>query len=488
MGVSNSIIVPFVGVEFDPTRAQQGPRALPFKALIMGHGLAASTLTDNVPTLVTSADDVGDKAGFGSQLHMLSLKWFSRNKFTAVYVIQIPEAGAAAASTYDYAITGTATEAGTIKMYMDSLAVSVSVAVGDTAATVAAALKVQVDLLDKKIPFTTSVLSGTLTLTTKSKGASTAGHDVREVYYDTDAVPAGLSVVITETPGTGAADVTNGIVGMGEEWYNIILNPYADTTNLDLIETEMADRFGPVRQIDGLVFFGYDDTSANSITFSTGAARNSPHLVMVDAYKYPQKASYVAALVAAECAKSIENDPGEPLHRITIDTLLPPIATERHSLATLNTMTKSGIFTLDPYAFGGPQTFGTVTMYLKNTSGVDDTSYQYVTTLAILMFIRYDFTARIKTRYPRARLADSAIRIKSGLQVITPDVGKAEAISIAREWEAAGLVENIDQFKKDIICQRSDANPNRLEWILPPDLVNQFIVGSGDMSFILQSA
>jgi phage tail sheath gpL-like len=125
-------------------------------------------------------------------------------------------------------------------------------------------------------------------------------------------------------------------------------------------------------------------------------------------------------------------------------------------------------------------------MYLKNSSGANDIAYQYRNTMFILMYMRYSFVNTIKTKYSRARLADSADRIRAGIKVITPALGKAEAVALARLWEADGLLENIEQFKSEIICRRSSSNPNRLEWILPPDLVNQFIVGSGDMPFSLQ--
>lgn len=485
MGVPSNLIIPFVGVSFDSSRAQQGSRVMPVKALIQGHALSSGTLTANVPTLCTSADDAGVKAGFGSQLHLLAVEWFSRNKFTAVYLQKVAENGSAAAGTYDYAVTGTATENGTISVYIDQKKISVSVTSGDTAVVVAGRLQDEIDLYDKSIGFTTSLVSSTITLTSKSKGTSIVKHDIRSVYYDTDKVPAGLSVAITETAGTGAADIAGAITGMGEEWFNIIVSPFNDTTNLNLLETELLSRAESTRQIDGIAFLGYNDSAANTITFATNSARNCQYIVLVDAYKYPKHPALVAALVAAEVAKSIESDPGQPVHRITIDNLLPPITTERHSISTLNTLTLNGVFTLNPYSFGGPQTFGTVTMYLKNSSGVPDTAYQYVTRMAILMFTRWDFVSQISSRYARARLADSSEKIRPGIQVITPKIGKSEAISIARQWERAGLIENLDQFKNDIICQRSSSNKNRLEWILPPDLINEFTTGSGDMQFIV---
>ena len=70
---------------------------------------------------------------------------------------------------------------------------------------------------------------------------------------------------------------------------------------------------------------------------------------------------------------------------------------------------------------------------------------------------------------------------------MTPSIGKAEAIAKFRAWELQGLVENIDQFKNDLVVERDPNNPNRLNFLLPPDLINQFIVGGTTIQFLLQS-
>ena len=68
------------------------------------------------------------------------------------------------------------------------------------------------------------------------------------------------------------------------------------------------------------------------------------------------------------------------------------------------------------------------------------------------------------------------------LEIVLPD---GRPVSEFMEEEADGQVEGLAQFKDEVICRIASDNVNRLEWILPPDLVNQFIVGSGDMQFRL---
>jgi len=485
-GVPQNIIVPFIGIEFDSSGAFSGPSTLPFKVLVMGHQDSVDgILVDDTPTLILNADDAALKCGVGSQLHQSLKRWFARNAFTEVYAVAVPEASGSAA-TYTYTITGTATESGTLPIMIDGKQVSVGIVIDEDADAAAAGLSAAINDVNDQTTFTSAEDTGVITLTANYVGALGDDHDVRDTYFDTDAIPAGLSVVVAAVAGAGDADITDSIAGMVNQWYNIIVCPFQDATNLNLMETEMARRFGPTVQQDGIVYIGYNDTAANTITFSTNSLRNSQSVSVVDAYKYTEHYMYVATYVAAECAKSVQGDIGQPLHRITIDSLLPPVAVDRHDITTLNTLTVNGVCTLDPHASGGPQTFGMVTMYLKNSAGVNDIAYQYQTTMFILMFLRYDTIVRLGTKYARARLADDASRIRAGIQVLTPVKAKAEFIALAREWEEAGLVENIDQFKKDLVVQRSSTNPNRLDFIQFPDLVNQNIVNSGVNKFLLQ--
>ena len=67
----------------------------------------------------------------------------------------------------------------------------------------------------------------------------------------------------------------------------------------------------------------------------------------------------------------------------------------------------------------------------------------------------------------------------------TPKIIKAEIIHLFREWESAGLVEGFDQFKDDLIVERNAGDPNRVDALIPPDVVNQLRVFAGLIQFRL---
>ena len=85
----------------------------------------------------------------------------------------------------------------------------------------------------------------------------------------------------------------------------------------------------------------------------------------------------------------------------------------------------------------------------------------------------------------RHKLATDGTRYGIGQPVVTPVVMKAEAVVKAREWEEIGLVENIDDFKANLIGERNISDPNRLDMLLPPDLVNQLRIVANKIQFRL---
>lgn len=485
MGVPSNIMVPFVGVSFDSSRAFSGPATMPVNGLLIGQQLAAATAEVGTQYLVSSSDEVGQLAGFGSQIHRAARKWFANNKTTTLSVILLDDAIGATKGATEITWAGTATASGEVDFYIDGDRYAVAVATGDTAAVVGAALAAAINA-DPYAPVVAVYATGTLTLTAKNAGIAAGDIDTRFNYNKGEKFPAGLTIgAPTFVAGAGDPDVQTAIDGIGDSWFNIISGPYSDATNMGKMEDYLESQAGPMIQRDGLYYTAKKDTRSNLITFATGSGRNCPYVVLIAATSRPYSLGEVAAAYAARVAESITEDPAVPLHRMTLTGLLPVSVTDRWDLIERNQLAQNGIATLSDD--NGVQTEATVTMYLKNSAGAADIAYQYQNTNFILMRLRYTFVARILTRYPRAKLANSADRVRAGQQIITPDIGRAEAIAWFLEQEADGQVENLKQFKAEIICRRPTGNVNRLEWILPPDLINQFIVGSADLAFRLQA-
>src|SRR5690606_453098 len=105
---------------------------------------------------------------------------------------------------------GTATTAGTSTLRVASQSVSYPVAVGDTAANIAAALEAELARVEPDLPFTAGVAGAVITLTAREIGAW--GTEL-VVEYDTGVdAPAGITATIAETvAGTGNVTLTTSL-------------------------------------------------------------------------------------------------------------------------------------------------------------------------------------------------------------------------------------------------------------------------------------
>jgi phage tail sheath gpL-like len=485
--VPSNLRVPFVAVEIDNSNASQGPALLVYRALAIGQRLSGGTWLANTLHTATSADQVATGTGRGSQLHRMAKRWFKINKFTPFTCGVLDDDGAAAAATGKLTFTGPATATGTLALRVGGEPVNVAVANGDTAATiaanVAAALPATSDLalsgVQGGVGHTTEV-----NLTAKNKGLSGNEIDVRVNYQDGEALPLGVGVTVTAmSGGTTNPALTTLIAAMRDIWFNVVAFPYTDATSLTAIEAELHDRFGSMRMIDGFAFTAKNDSIANLATLGNG--RNSPHVSILGTNNSPVPPAEYAAAVAARVALAAQADPGRPFQTLTLDGILPPIEADQWTLEERNTLLFDGISTTKVAAGGVVQIERLISTYKTNAAGVADESYLDATTLFNLMYLRYSFRTRIQQKYARHKLANDGTKIGPGQAVITPKGGKAEAVLWFNQMEQLGLVENSAQFKRDLVVERNAQNPNRLDFLLPPDLINQFIVGAVNLQFIL---
>lgn len=480
IGVPLSIITPFVGVEFDPSRAQRGPAEMPFNVVIIGQMLSTGTGTAETLYQVFNEGEVQNLAGPGSMLHSMCRRFWANNTVADVYIMPLADAVGTQA-TRVLTITGTATEAGELVFRINGTRIAVSVAVGDTADTVGDAVETAVNDLDW-LTWTAANVSGVVTMTQRHDGVAAGDNDMRLGDNPGEQIPAGLTAVFgATTPGTVDPDVQDAIDAIGDLWAALIINPYADDSNMGKLEDWLDVNAGPLYQRDGLCYQSYRGTVSEVGTFASNGNRNSQYMALFDAGNAQISTYELTAAVCGQIAESVISDPAVPLHRMSVRGVTPRSLSQRRTLIEANNLAKNGASTLTDDL--GVQTQNMVTMYLKNSAGAADTSYRYQNTVFILQRLRYRFVQRILGRYPRAKLLASADRIEAGQQYITPELGRAEALDWFQQEEAQGQVQDFDSFKDQVICRISSTNPNRLEWILPPELVKQFIVGSGIMQF-----
>lgn len=485
-GIPATLRVPFVYVEISNENAVQGAVIQPYKVLIMGQRLTAGTVQKHIPTRVTSAEQGKTYFGAGSMLAHMVAASMRVNNFTETWAVALDDDGAAAAATGTVTVTGPATAGGTLYLYIGGRRLTVGVNAADAATAIATAIAAAINA-NTDLPVTAAAASAVVTLTARNKGLEGNHIDVRFNYNTGEQYPAGVTAtVVAMAGGTSNPDIAAAIAALGDVQYNVIAFPYTDAVSLTALETELADRWGPMRQIEG--FACAADRSNHSALGTLGDSRNSPFVSIMGAYGIPNSPWEVAAAVAGTVAYYGNIDPARQFKTLPLTGILPPAQAARFTMQERNLLLYDGISTFNVDAGGVVRLERVITTYKTNEAGADDPSYLDAMTPMLLGYLRYDFRNYILRKYPRHKLANDGTRYGAGQAIITPKVGKAEAVARFRLWEDMGLVENAEQFKRDLICERNVSDPNRLDWMLPPDLINNFVVGGVKIAFLLQGS
>jgi phage tail sheath gpL-like len=483
--IPSTIRTPFIAIEFDSSNAQQGAGSRSLRGLMIGNRLSSGTVAAEVPTRLSNKDQARQYFGAGSQLAHAAEAWFQNNVANEVWAVGLDDDGAAVKASGSFAFSGTATETGLVSLYIGGKQLRVAVDIGDTATTIAAALETAfADPEFSTQPYLVDAVTGTLRVEMLNGGEFGNQLDLRANYNVGEFLPAGITLTVNAmASGAGNPDIQDAIDAIADDEFNIITHPYLDDTNLDALEAELLDRFGPMVQIDGYGIVAKDDTFANLGTL--GDARNSQFTTIFGAYKVPTAPWQVAAAAAANALFYLEIDPARPLQTLPLKGVLPPAVEDRFTREERDQLLGDGIATTKVDEGGIVRIERAVTTYKTNSAGAEDISYRDLETLLTLSYLRWSFRNHFLLRYPRHKLASDGARFGAGQAIITPKVGKAEAVYLFTQWEQAGLVEGVDQFKRDIIVERNANDPNRLDFLLPPDLVNQFRVAGTKIAFLL---
>jgi len=484
ISIPTNIRTPNVFVEFDNSRAQQGPSVMPHRLLMIGQKLAAGSEPALTLKQVTRVDQAKALYGRGSILAQMLEKSLQNNLITETFAIALDDDGAAVAAVGSFTLTGSPTEAGTLSLAIAGQRARVAVSSGQALSAIASAAVSAINAI-ADMPVSAAVGGSPEEIELTAKNAGLLGNDIdlRVNLFSDEELPAGLGVTVSAMSGGSAnPDISSVIPLMGETQYTEIALPYTDAANLTVMETELESRFGPLRQNDGVAFSAARGTLGSLSTL--GNSKNTQVLSIMSVQGPSSPWEWVGA-VSGAAALSLQQDPARPMQTIPLQGIIAEDADKRFIQSERNTLLFDGISTHIVDSGGNVLIERMITTFKENAFGSPDTSFLDVNTLATLSFLRFDFRARFSNKFPRHKLANDDVRPAPGQAIITPSIGKAEAIAIFRGWEDLGLVEGGDQFKRDLIVERNAQDPNRLDFLLPPDLINQLRVTGVQIQFLL---
>lgn len=480
-------------------------------ALLLGTVPAGAGLAPNTATLCTSADQASALAGVGSAFHRQAQRWFQNNRgLVPLYLLAAAEPTGAGAYTHSWgaiAWTGPATGSGTIPLYIGNRSVRVTISAGDTAAEIAEAVRDVINVnpqtgvdafVDAATPTPPPTLpDGSDVTQLRARQAGTLGGvDVSfgiEGVVGGEIMPAGVTATVTRmTGGSGRPDLAALLATIGDAAFDFVMSPFEvdgplgaqDLDDLDEFMNDTSGRWSWAQQLYGHYFTSYE-TRVGGLS-ALGRTRNGQHGTIFGFFGSPTPHDEWLTAYVGQAAGSLIIDPARPVQALPLIGVRAPSVDNRFTILERQVLYFDGISSYYTTQDGTCYIDRLITSYRVNVWGAPDNSYLDVETMFTAAYYNRFMRQRILTKFPRHKLANDGTRFGVGQAIVTPRIMRAEFVAAYSELIEIGIVENIEGFERDIIVERDQNDPNRLNVLAPPDWVNQLRIAAVLVAFSLQ--
>jgi phage tail sheath gpL-like len=490
--IPSNIKVPLYWVEVDPSMA--GLPQINLRALLIGVAKGGSA-PDDIAVPIGSQAQADAAFGEGSELSRMFMAYYSNNFANEVWGLPVKEPTGASAATGDITINTAPTQAGTIHLYISGDYVPVNVLTTDTPSTIGQAIADAINA-QTQLPVTANATGGSVTLTSVFKSVNGNEISVMMNYYGTTGgqqTPIGLDITLPAggllMGGTGTPDFATAISNLGEEPFEYAVMPYTDSNSLFEWDQEYGftdqGRWGWQRELFGHVICAKRGTYSDLITF--GDTMNSGvESVMGFEVASPSACYEWAAAYGAKTQRAFTNDPARPLQSLSLNNIKAAPIHQRFDFEELNSLALNGIAIQKIGGDGQPMIAREQTTYQMNQYGQSDDAYELMTTLATLAALLRNQKAAITSKFPRHKLADDGTKFGPGQAIVTPGIIKSELLNQYSLDMYNGLVEDMTNFKRNLMVERDPNDPNRVNVLYPPDLINQLRIFAVLAQFRLQ--
>jgi phage tail sheath gpL-like len=502
--IPSNILVPLFYAEINSAQAayfQQNQ-----VSLIFGPMLPTGLAVPLQAVLVPQVDIALGLFGAGSILADMCSVFRKNDSMGELWCIPYLEdqAGSPATTTATVTVAAPGTSgAGTIYCYVAGMRIPVYIKAGMDAATIAASI---VDAVTAQ-PFclltaAAGAAAGEVVFAARGNGALGNFIDLSWNYRGItggEMMPAGVSVYAPVlSGGVGDMPVNDIVNAMADDPYDFICCPLADTTTFDAMDALMSDvggRWAWDSQIYGGVFAARmasatqpgspPDNFPSNVDF--GRSRNGPHVYcLAHAENSLNPPWQRAAALTGQAAVALRNDPARALQSLPLIGIDSPPRGKDYRLGEKNTLLQSGMGVEETDPAGQVRISRVVSTYQKNSWGQPDPSWRDETTAYTIMAIVRRMRARILQKFPRHKLADDGTAFGAGQAVATPSIIRGELVALYSEMISDGWVENMEAFQAHLLVERDANDPNRVNVLLPPDLLNQLRILATKVEFRLQ--
>lgn len=465
-----------VFIELQGKRRTVGGDTIPPIGLIVGqYDQAITGIVDNVPVQAFTADEVGSKFGFGSELHRQALWVFGYlgGFYNNMWFAPIAEPGAAVAGTGTIIFATNASSSGTYYFSIGGDLITFGVANGDTPTEIGDALVTAITAnLNGSV--TAANVTGTVTVTSKTKGVN--ANQIRLVINPSGITqetqnPSGTTVTLPGsggylTSGAGATDThdvffeSDESEKLGDRFYTCISGPYTDTTNIGYYDDSWNARKDPSVKRPFDSFFGYVKETYSAIA-AIPATINSEGISPIWEPRCLAPSWELQAYIMGVAMWSTTFDPGRPFK-----TLPVPIPFDS-SIGDLSYAKNDALFRA---GMGYLKIAGTdlvvgdlATSYRTNAVGAATSEWYDSISIHRRQQFLFDIeNLFINEPYSRAILADDNTTT-SKPYVIKPKKVIADLSLLVDSWSDQGWVKNADTIKASLKAEINATNNSRID-------------------------
>ncbi|MAO55657.1 MAG: hypothetical protein CMM61_08165 [Rhodospirillaceae bacterium] len=471
--VSLNVFSPGIYMAIDSSLSKTGLPIFMQRTVMFGQmGTDAQATAGQVVQIVTENDA---KAAFGvdSMLHGMVKVFRKRNPYQTLLVVPLAENVAGNAAAGGITIAGAATKPMTQYFYIGSnIPYQLGVSSGEAAADVAGRLVTLVNN-DPAAKVVATNDGADVTLTCKWKGETGNDIFIATRYHDDDTSTPGLTFAVTAmTGGTGNPDITDGLDALDDlTQYQGFVNPFTDTVNRGILRSELDDRWGPLRAVDGRVFSCVRTGVATLV--SHAATANDQNYIPIDIGEDAASPSWeAAAAFAAAVMYYGAIDPGRPFQTLELVDIAGARSGKRRLGAENETLLAGGVSTTVVGDDGKVRIHRAVTSYTENELGAEDEAYKSLNTVMLMSYYRRSVINRFQLRFPRHKL-----KLTGGSQssfVMSPETGIAEFLAHYKTMVDNDLMDDFDGYKADILAAKNENKRGRLDVFDRPRPIDQF--------------
>lgn len=439
-------------------------------SLVGQYDPAKTTVVDYVPKKIESADQAASLYGFGSMLHLETIKVFAGilTSGIPVYAHPVPDDGAAVASDGTITATGAATSAGTLFFYIANQQVQVNIEDADTGDDIAIAIAAAITA-KLTLPVTAAVNGVTteqVDITSKWKGISANDIDISvnlEGDVESSKAPSGTTIaIVAMANGATNPDITSVFTNMGDNWFTRLVFPYDDSANLVIMEAAGVVRFQPDIRRFFLGFVGSIKVKADYI--AQVAARNSNWTTFVPAHNSVSLPFEVAAACVGVSTLRAQADPARPSKGLALPGIRAGYEIDPYTYSDKNDMTIAGGSVTYIDAFGNVRILDLNTTTTTNDIGGEvaqwarriiawSNNQAKVFSLEALLTAEPFVAAKIVSNdaVTSQQYAISPVKLKGYL------IGLVDGLWMPQAWS-----KNRDEIINGIITEIDSGNPERL--------------------------